>query len=154
MVNAIARKRIRKRASRAMQVVDTGGQIVRASRESRITRLKARAVRDNWGLTDTKLKVLVADLLDSAPKSSVRDKASIASALSSLMSRGIDESKFELEKIKVEDGPKSGGTTVNVGVGVNVQQQYEERVAGRDYDELCAEIAAEAASVTKRLEAR
>jgi len=153
MATATSQKRGRKRIARSTVIMSETGEVMRPSRESRITRLKARAVRDNWGLTDVKLKALVKDLLDSAPKASVRDKSSIASALSSLMSRGIDESRFELEKIKVEDGPKTGAT-VNVGVGVNIQQSYQERVAGRDYDELCAEIAAEAASVTKRLEAR
>lgn len=82
-----------------------------------------------------------------------RDAATIMSALTSFMNYGLAEQRFELEKIEAEDGPKPG-TTINNVVGVNMQQQYEERVAGRDYDELCEEIAAEAAAVTKRLESR
>ena len=122
-------------------------------RRDRIARLEVRALRERWGLSEAKIKELVQNLTERVPKASNRDAASITAALTSLVNCGLAEQKFELEKIKAEDGPKPS-TMVNIGVGANIQQQYEERVAGRDYDELCAEIAAEAAAVTKRLESR
>lgn len=128
------------------------GETVRPTRD-RIARLEAKALRERWGMTDEKLQSLADNLRERVPKASHRDAATIMSSLTSFMNYGLAEQKFELEKIEAEDGPKTG-TTVNVGVGVNIQQNYQERVAGRDYDELCAEIAAEAASVTKRLESR
>lgn len=129
------------------------GEIAQPTRD-RIARLEARALRERWGLTDEKIESIAANLRKRVSKASNRDAATITSALNGLMNYGLAESKFELEKFEAENGPKSGGTTVNVGVGVSIQQQYEERVAGRDYDELCAEIAAEAAAVTKQLEGR
>lgn len=122
-------------------------------RQSQIDRLKARALRDRWGGSDAKLNEIAKDLFNRVGKAGARDAATITQALTGLFRYGLDEQKFELEKIKAADGPKTG-TTVNVGVGVNVQQQFEERVAGRDYDELCAEIEAEAKAVLGRLEER
>lgn len=135
------------------------GEIVRPSRESRIARLEAMAVRERWGANDERLKALAESLLDrvlgegqSKAPSSNRDAATITAALTSFLNYGLAETKFELEKIKAEDWLKPN-TTVNVGVGVNLAQ-YEERVAGRPYAEVRAELYAEAKEMVRQLEAQ
>lgn len=132
---------------------DLGESVHPLQRRDRIARLEVRALRERWGISEEKIKEIVQNLMERLPKASNRDAATITSVLTSFLTYSLAEQKFELEKIKAEDGPKPA-TMVNIGVGASIQQQYEERVAGRDYDELCAEIAAEAAAVTKRLESR
>jgi hypothetical protein len=121
-------------------------------------RLVARAVKHRWPLKRSKCRGLVERLFAITEKTAVtvlNKKGETESVDGPADVNAVAAARVLVQMMgqnQEDENPKSRGTTVNVGV--NIQQQYEERVAGRDYDELCAEIAAEAASVTKRLESR
>ena len=119
-------------------------------------RLAARAVRNRWNLPPTKCDNLVSRLFDITAKTEVTVITKNGEELS--VGGPADVNAIAAARVLVvmmgqnqTDEIGVAGTTVNVGVNLT---QYEERVAGRPYAEVRAALAAEAAEMTRFLEAQ
>ncbi len=119
-------------------------------------RLAARAIKRRWDLPDDKKQCVTQRLFDILEKktATVATKFRLESVDSIADANAIAAARIlvDIEGQNQADELPASKNNVNVNVGVNLAQQYQERVAGRDYDELCAEIREEAAAVIRQLD--
>jgi hypothetical protein len=122
-------------------------------------RLAGRVAKNpRWKLPEAKCDDLVSRLFDITTKTAVSvvtrkgDEISVdgpADANAIAAARVIVQMMGQNQADEL--AASKSNINVNVGMGVNLAQ-YEERVAGRPYNEVCAEIRAQAAAVLRRID--